>query len=191
MRYFANFQSVDGALMRFDTRVYLSGDPSSVQQQCVGCVVGKNPGSAIPRVQGALEELELDGDKMLLSVGNRFVAAYQVSGKPMPLGAYVQIWNLLYICNKNVREAARTAFSPRPCTTESHDPPFVWFAWGGSHNKLNAFKGRFLNRHYKRAFFYSPDSQAVVERAPAPTEMAKHTQGMPGSPAIAHLAKLL
>jgi hypothetical protein len=57
------------------------GHPSKHDPQesgkCVGAIVGKNPGSAKPTQLGVWGPLNLDGDKMLPSVRNRFVAAYK------------------------------------------------------------------------------------------------------------------
>src|SRR5687768_2305947 len=103
MSYFANFQRCGGALFRLDTRIYLNDhDAPSKHDVRIAAVVAKNPGSAKPRALGRLAPLTLAGDKMLPSVRNRFRAAYSTAKKVSPQGAYVQVWNLFYLCTPNL-----------------------------------------------------------------------------------------
>src|SRR5690606_19045287 len=115
----------------------------SEEGQCVGAIVGKNPGSAKPTRLSVLAELMLDGDKMLPSVRNRFISAYQATNSVIPNNAYVQVWNLFYLCNPLLDEAClsiNTLKSAPLCTSESGVPSVVWFAWGGNDNRLRLFK---------------------------------------------------
>ena len=91
MTYFARFESVADHIFRFDTRIYLGKHNADEDGECVGAIVGKNPGSAKPTQLGVLAPLKLDGDKMLPSVRNRFIAAYQNAGKPIPNNVFIQV----------------------------------------------------------------------------------------------------
>ena len=97
MDYLARFEKVDGELCRFDTRIYLNGYDISKDSNCIGAIVGKNPGSAIPRVLNELVPLELNGDNMLPTVRNRFIDGYRLAKKQIPTNSFVRVWNLFYI----------------------------------------------------------------------------------------------
>lgn len=193
MSYYARFESVDGQLFRFDTRIYLGEHDLAKKSICVGAIVGKNPGSAKPTELGVLAPLALDGDKMLPSVRNRFRAAYQVAGKSIPDNAYVRVWNLFYLCNPALDQACAVvnAMGNSPsCDSEEGDPPVVWFAWGGNDARLNAFKQRYLAGQ-RDSFYYDHRAAKVVGKAPTEEDFAKHPQGMPAKPVVEHLAGFL
>ena len=106
MSYYAQFDLRSNAVFRFDTRIYLNGNPSSrADGICVAAIVGKNPGAASSNTTGVWESLNLTGDKMLPSVRNRFVEAYKRGGKAMPENAFIQVWNLFYLCDKKLSTA--------------------------------------------------------------------------------------
>ncbi|HNQ74926.1 MAG TPA: hypothetical protein PKN95_15170 [Verrucomicrobiota bacterium] len=194
MEYVAKFEKIDGVVCRFDTRIYLGSFHRSERSICVGAIVGKNPGSASPAQLGVLTQLELRGDKMLPTVGNRFRTAYELADKPVPRNAFVRVWNLFYVCDKDLRQAAERASqlgSPPVCSSEQDTVPLVWFGWGGDDAKLNLFKQRFIKRAYPVAFFYDHRVRKVVGHAPTQTDFAKHTQGMPEAPITGHLSRLL
>jgi hypothetical protein len=194
MEYIAKFQNVTGHLLRFDTRIYLDSFAEDEIGVCVGAIVGKNPGSACPLQTDCLSRLELNGDKMLPTVGGLFLRGFRLAGKAVPANAYVRVWNLFYVCNKDLRGALRVASEMKPlptCPSEGEDVPTVWFGWGGDDAGLNPFKFRFLKRRYKNAFFYDHRAKAVTHGSPAATDLAKHTQGMPGLPVVEHLARVL
>jgi len=193
MAYYARFEPVAGHVFRFDTRIYLGKHDANEDGECVGAIVGKNPGSAKPTQLGVLAPLNLDGDKMLPSVRNRFVAAYQNAGKSIPTNAFVQVWNLFYLCNPDLGAACSEISSlvnPPPCPSESKKPTIIWFAWGGNDGYLNSFKQRFLSDQ-KSGFYYNHQSGMIISRAPSVTDFAKHPQGMPAMPIVNHLAGLL
>ena len=85
MEYLARFEEIEGKLFRFDTRIYLNDYNSDNDGKCVGAIIGKNPGSAIPSKLNELVPLELNGDKMLPTVRNRFVDGYKLAKKEIPL----------------------------------------------------------------------------------------------------------
>jgi hypothetical protein len=131
---------------------------------------------------------------MLPSVRNRFVAAYQKSGKTVPENAFVQIWNLFYPCNPCLEEAcfALSSFQNPPlCRSESITPKVLWFAWGDSNSRLNMYKTRFLSRNYPNSFFYDPKIKSIVGCKPTELHFAKHPQGMLASPVVDHLVNVL
>ena len=193
MTYYARFETIDGHLFRFDTRIYLGKHDASQSGQCVGAIVAKNPGSAKPTQLGVLAPLSLDGDKMLPSVRNRFVAAYQQANVPIPDNAFVQVWNLFYLCNPNLDEACSTInhFSNAlVCPSESGAPRAVWFAWGGNDSRLRPFKERFISFPHP-SFYYDHHSGEVIKRVPVAEDFAKHPQGLLTGPIVNHLASLL
>lgn len=194
MEYVARFEKVDGVLCRFDTRIYLGSYNPTKDSVCVGAMVGKNPGSAMPSRLGKLAPLELRGDKMLPTVGNRFTEAFSLADKHVPPNAFVRIWNLFYVCGNDLNQAAKIASQfthPPICDSEQSPVPFVWFGWGGSNATLNPFKQRFIDRSYSPAFFYDHTCRNIVSRAPEQSEFAKHTQGMPAAPIRNYLATVV
>ncbi|MCF8036928.1 MAG: hypothetical protein K9K62_08665 [Desulfobacteraceae bacterium] len=194
MEYVAQFKKYDRHLLRFDTRIYLDSFNPNAESVCVGAIVGKNPGSAVPVELDRLAPLELNGDKVLPSVGNRFVEGYALAGKAIPSNAYVRVWNLFYVCSKNIEEAIEIASTLNPlpvCPSEEEAPPIVWFVWGGSDESLDHFKLRFIQRKFRSAFYYDHHSGHIIDHVPSEIDFAKHTQGMPAAPVYTHLAKLL
>jgi len=195
LSFYARFEKYDDCLLRFDTRVYLNGTPQPQKDgKCVAAVIGKNPGSAKPSNGSEWQALDLDGDKMLPSIRNRFIAAYERANVPIPSLAYVRVLNLFYLCNPTLKEALEATDPPRTCpkcATEQQAYHIAWFAWGGNDAGLNPFKGRFLRLNAERAFFYDWSKREVVPRAPAETDFAKHIQGLRKEPIIEHLANLL
>ena len=174
-----------------DTRVYLQDHATpGVGDTCVAAIVAKNPGSATHSTLGVLALLTIGKDKMLPTVRNRFRSAYHVAGKKIPDGAFVQVWNLFYLCNPSL-SAALSAFSKVPsppiCSSESTPPKIVWFAWGGPHGALNVLKSRFTTAPFSTPFFYDHKTRCVVRRVPTISDFAKHPQGMPGAPIVSFL----
>lgn len=184
-----------------DTKIYLNGSPSSQGDgQCVAAIVGKNPGSASAGVVsagwGSLVE-----DNTLRYIGNRFRNAYQIVKRPIPELAYLQVWNLFYLCGKDLDLAIKSFNSlpktPAPpfCTSETaaHVPPIIWFAWGGHDSRLNDFKARFLSRLPlpKHKFFYDNSKKIVVASVPTASCPARHPQGLPAASVEKHLSAIL
>lgn len=194
MPFFANFRMHEGHQFRLDTRIYLRDDEPHDADMCVAAVIGKNPGSANPTQFGTLSRISLDGDKLLPFVRNRFRNAYERVNIEIPAGAYVRIWNLLYICNPDLRTVVRSIQAlqnPLYCDTENDSPPIVWFAWGPPFPHFQRFKLRFLRRSFYSPFYFDMDSRRVIASAPSQTSRVKHTQGLPAESVEAHLATLL
>ena len=194
MSYYARFETIEGHLFRFDTRIYLGDIKPSNKDICIGAIIGKNPGSAQPLKLNVLAPLQLGKDQMLKSVRNRFLSGFANSNKKTPEHAYIQVWNLFYLCNPNLTEACSTInkiANPPNCQTEENYKNISWFAWGGNNKKLNPFKERFLTRSHKNCFFYDKNTGKIIRRAPSIQDFAKHTQGMPSNPVINYLANVL
>jgi hypothetical protein len=194
MEYLARFEEIDGELFRFDTRLYLSGYDSSKKSKCVGAIVGKNPGSAIPNTLNELVSLELNSDKMLPTVRNRFIDAYKLAEKQIPINSFVRVWNLFYICDPDLDSACQKASSYKKlptCSTESEGVSIVWYGWGGHDQRLNLFKERFIAKEWPHQFFYDHRQSRVKEKQPTIKSFAKHTQGMPSKPVNEHLANII
>ncbi|WP_434151297.1 hypothetical protein ACR2R6_07000 [Methylocaldum gracile subsp. desertum] len=194
MEFIAQFKKLDGHLLRFDTRIYLDSFNPDAESECVGAIIGKNPGSAVPVELDRLMPLALNGDKMLPTVGNRFVEGYALARKAIPSNAYVRVWNLFYVCSKDLGEAIEIASTLNPlpvCPSERESVPVAWFGWGGNDEPLNKFKERFLRRKFRNVFYYDHHSGHVVDQIPSASAFAKHTQGMPAAPVAAHLAQIL
>lgn len=193
--YFARFQKVGNDWIRHDTRIYLSDfTGTSLQGNCLGAIIGKNPGSA----QAAVPEwgaLELSGDKMLPNVRNILLEAFDHAGKKPPVDSFVQVLNLFYICGSDLVTATKALAkhkSAYPDPSEFRSFPFVWFAWGKGSRVLDPLKTRFVAMHKNdNAFFYCPQTATVVPRPPKRTELAKHTQGLPHAPLVSYLATRL
>jgi hypothetical protein len=194
MHYFARFEMIDGHLFRFDTRIYLGGYENHEQGMCVGAIVGKNPGSALPEKLSELVPLNLNRDKMLPYVRNCFLDGYKKAGRILPTNAFVRVWNLFYICNPVFADACAVAgnleFNPI-CPSENEAADIVWFAWGKDIGSLSCLKERFLSRSVMNGFFYNKATRSMVPRMPAVNEFAKHPQGMPRDPIVTHLAGIL
>jgi len=195
MSYYAQFDLHSNAVFRFDTRIYLNGNPVSRSDGiCVAAIVAKNPGSASAVTMGEWQPLNLSGDKMLSNVRNIFIKACELAGKAISKGAFVQVWNLFYLCDKNLSSALKAIeeiSSPLECPSENHVSPIVWFAWGGDDKNLNRFKKRFLNRQFSHAFFFDHKIKKICANSPTAINFAEHTQGLPAQPVIKHLANIL
>ena len=192
--FFAQFRQMGNIWIRHDTRIYLSDfNDTRPAGRCLGAIVGKNPGSA----KAASEDwgtLRLDGDKMLPNVRNILVQAFARAGKTPPPDAYFQVLNLFYLCGQDLAEATAALAAENNAhadPAESGSFPIVWFAWGGPSRQLDSLKDRFLSRQFAHAFYYSPVSGSVVTSIPSKTVLAKHPQGLPHEPLIAHFAALL
>jgi len=192
--YLAKFEEIRGSLFRFDTRIYINGYDSRVVSNCVGAIVAKNPGSAIPTSLNELVPLELNGDKMLPTVRKRFIDGYQLAGKHLRPNSFIRVWNLFYICDPDLNSACKKAacYQELPtCKSEHDETPLVWYGWGGYDPSLNDYKERFIKRSWPSEFFYDHKSTCIKTHAPTLTSHARHTQGMPSKPVGEHLACIL
>ncbi len=181
--FWAEFLELGNDTFRFDTRIYLhpikrikNGD------HCIGAVVGKNPGSAKSTAVGTgIKAIELDGDKLLPTVRNIIIKAYNESGIHIPERGYVQVLNLFYLCNPNLDKAISEVENN---TNAKNDPaenlsfPWVWYVWGSKSEILNAYKGRFSSLKSNNHFYYDKELSKVVSKPATERSFAKHTQGL-------------
>jgi hypothetical protein len=148
--FWARFKEVGDNMFRYDTRIYLNeiSEPQS-DDLCIGAVIGKNPGSAKPSADRThLQAISLDGDKMLPTIKNILVAAHHEAALEIGKRDYVQVLNLFYLCNADLKAATRAikdASDLDVCPSEDKVFPWVWYVWGGSKKTLNGFKERFTN----------------------------------------------
>jgi len=194
MEYLARFEQIEGEIFRFDTRIYLNGYDSTQASNCIGAIVGKNPGSASPSALNKLLPIELGDDKMLKVVGNRFHDGYSLAKKKIPTNAFVQVWNLFYLCDPDLNSACSkiSRLNRTPiCSTENSDVPLLWYGWGGSDKRLNEYKDRFITREWRHQFFYDHHGSKININKPTIESFAKHTQGMPKEPVNDHLASVV
>jgi hypothetical protein len=195
MSYYAHFERHEGHLFRLDTHVYLNGVPSDPSAGvCVGGFVGINPGSAKAAKEPGWHQLEQGRDQVLPRIYKRFRAAYDLAHIEVPVLAYVRVWNLFYLREPDCDQAIRTIRSLKethPCDSEKWGAPIIWFGWGAPIQKLNDFKGRFLNIPCQHAFFCRARTGDVVDRIPKSNELAYHPLFLKAAPVVAHLATLL
>lgn len=194
MAYYARFSALGTELFRFDTRVYLQGGNPSEESECVGAVVGMNPGSARPKCLDRHHELDLGRDKMLPYVRNRFNSAFRLAGMAPPRGAYVQILNVFYLCNANSRDAIdriSNLIEAPTCSAELQRFPIAWYAWGAEEEAIAPLKARFLERCDGASIYMQRDRKSFRRNVPRPMEFAKHPRCMPAAPVEMELAQHL
>ena len=143
MDYYAQFKTGDFTF-RLNTRIYLSicGKPNEDDKECIAAVVLMNPGSARPQPgseRTGWEPLILDRDSTLPTICGLFWDAYAKASKPIPKNAFIQVWNLFYLCDPKAGPAFRKfkkVPDPPWCRSEEKcKPKLVWFAWGKCKSK--------------------------------------------------------
>ncbi len=106
----------------------------------------------------------------------------------------MQVLNLFYLCEPNlnlaINEAKEKAIQGI-CETEKEIFPFVWFAWGGSNNFLNSYKGRFTSIKTSLPFYYDFGDNKITEETPKVNSSVKHTQGLQHNLVVPYIATLL
>jgi hypothetical protein len=181
--YWAKFEMRNNHLFRFDTRVYLKSivEPSN-EDLCVGAVVGKNPGSAFPYGnKSSIQEVDLNKDQLLPNIKSIFGKAYRRANKPIPDNSYVQVLNLIYVCDINPAEAIKKLeIHPNViiCDTERNTFPFIWYVWGGDNRRLNFYKPRIHKIKSDRQFYFNTNTHKVINAPPRINDAARHTQGL-------------
>lgn len=182
--YWARFITKGQDTFRLDTRIYLNEIKKiSVEDVCIGAVVGKNPGSAIPigKITGDFQTIDLKGDNLLPNVKKIFLKAYTYAKKPVKQNSYIQVLNLMYICDKDLNSAIKKIKEyedPMHCETEGKSFPFLWYLWGNEKKGLNIYKKRFNNLKVNKHFYYHTKEEKIVDTAPGIKEPARHTQGL-------------
>jgi hypothetical protein len=194
--YWATFRTIAGQRLRFDTRIYLNPQTApSEDDQVLGCIIGKNPGSAAPARRGRdLQAILLDGDKFLPTVLSILRKSYDAASQQAPQNAYIQVLNLFYLCDRDLANAKRALTATRKlrlCECEELSYPWAWFAWGGPDPALDPLKARFQSLRAEQNFFFDGRAQQVTPRPPHVQELAKHTQGLPQKRLVQFLAETM
>jgi len=174
MAYYAQFKTVGDHTFRLNTRIYLSvcNEPNEDDKECIAAVVLMNPGSAKPGSERTdWAPLILDGDKTLPMIHGLFWDAYAKASKPIPENAFIQVWNLFYLCDPKAGPAFRKfkkVSDPPWCRSEEEcRPKLVWFAWGKCKSKapseikrFNCLKKRFRLEAPEKSFYYGHHGSA-------------------------------
>lgn len=195
--YWGKFELRNKDLFRLDTRIYLKPilKPSS-NDLCIGAVVGKNPGSAKPSDHNStsLQKIELDKDKLLSNIRSILIKAYQMAKEPIPENSYVQMLNLLYVCDIKPEQAIKKVEKHNHliiCDTEEHTFPFLWYVWGSSNKKLNFYKPRIFNIKSDMHFYLNTNTNEVINTPPQIDDAARHTQGLKHDLIVPFISKIL
>lgn len=195
--YWAKFKKVANDVFRYDTRVYLNPINSPGEDDiCIGAIVGKNPGSAAATCldKTNLQNINLDGDNLLPNIKSIFLKAYGKSNMPIDENAYIQVLNLMYICDKDLDQAIKKIEghkNPTICLSEEKDFPFVWYVWGNEKGKLNSYKKRFGELNTDIHFFLNTETKEVISRIPTEKEPARHPQGMKHDLVTPYISEIL
>ncbi|WP_127023552.1 hypothetical protein [Flagellimonas beolgyonensis] len=190
--YWAKFKNIDNQLYRFDTRIYLQNVDEVLESDiCIGAIVGKNPGSAIPidMNKERFSEITLNNDKLLPTIRNLLLkSCNQTTGR-----IYIQVLNLFYLCNPDLNEAIKNLennMNPETCYSEKNKFPWIWFVWGGHHEKLSIHKSRFKTVKSNRFFYLNNKTKKIEEGFPSDWVCARHTQGLKHDLVLPYLKSL-
>lgn len=181
--YWAEFKQIGNDIFRFDTRIYLEPiDAIGENDCCIGAVVGKNPGSAVSSAIGkGIQEIKLNGDKLLPNVRSIVKKSYKVAMETPPVRGYIQVLNLFYLCDPNLEQAKlkfKQCNKVEYCPTENQHFPWVWYLWGDSDIELNPHKRRFDTLDTTNHFYYDNKELGITLAKPSETVLARHTQGL-------------
>lgn len=194
--YWAQFETIKGEFFRFDTRIYLNEvkKPNN-NDVCIGAIVGKNPGSAAPFNNGTqLQQVKLKGDRLLPTVRNIVLKAYDSVGVNVPDKSYIQVLNLFYICEPDLYKAIKKINNyknAKICVSELNEFLWIWYVWGGKSARLDNFKKRFGEIKAVNHFYFDKHSDSVITEPPSKDAFAKHTQGLKHDSIVPHISKLL
>lgn len=194
--YWAKFENINKDIFRFDTRIYLNSiDKPTDDDICIGAIVGKNPGSAKPRDVGkGILPINLDNDKLLPTVRSIVCKSYKSAGVQLPKRGYIQVLNLFYLCNPDLRQAISSISkntNAKYCLSEKRAFPWVWYVWGGESESLNAFKLRFAAINTNNHLYYDKSIRRVVNKPASTSAFAKHTQGLKHDLIVPYISKLI
>lgn len=194
--YWATFKRNNDNFYRYDTRIYFEPiNQIEYNDICIGAVVGKNPGSALPvnLIENVPCEINLSNDKLLPTLKNIFAKANPSLGGRQ----YVQVLNLFYLCNPNLNDAIRDYKKNNDgpfkisCHSENKNFKWLWFLWGGKNNQLTDMKSRFREVKTEKYFFLNNADKKIHEEFPDNNICAKHTQGMSHDLVIPYLKEIL
>jgi hypothetical protein len=140
------------------------------------------------------QKIELDTDKFLRSIYSIFKQAYQRANKPVPESSYIQVLNLLYVCDIKPEQAIKKIKKhdhPLICDTEERAFPFLWYLWGSSHKKLNDYKPRIFKIQSDMHLYLDTHTKEVIHTPPELHSAAKHTQGLKHDLIVPFISKIL
>jgi hypothetical protein len=149
------------------------------EDECLGAVVCKNPGSAsAPCGLQPINPPDVTLQNIKSFVGAAYLGKY---GSQPATNKYVQVLNLFYLREQDLDTAIRRQ-KLLPYHRDSAEErtggfPWIWFAWGDDHEYLNQFKTIFSNKTTKPVFLNKKISRCE-RRVPCQTDFAKHPQGM-------------
>ena len=195
--YWARFEEVDSNMFRLDTRIYLkSVDKPSDKDICIGALAGKNPGSAIPKIKNNadIQPIDLHGDKLLPTVRSIFLKAYKHANKTVKANSYIQMLNIMYICDKDLSSAINKFSACKTkliCDTEKKSFDFLWYVWGNSDDNLNEFKKRFSNINVEKHFYFNTKENKIIDHSPTSNDPARHTQGLSHDLVVPFISQIL
>lgn len=194
--YWAQFKLVNNHLFRFDTRVYLSDVAScSYDDPIVGAIVAKNPGSSRPSdpTSANLQVVSLNGGRLLPTVRGVVAKSYLRARKTWPSRAYIQVFNLFYLCDMQAKRALRAQLllTHLKCKNESKSTPWLWYAWGRMGNKVPDLAARFADLQSANRFYFDKETCEMHFGHPSDDAFPKHPQGCRQDPIVEHISKLI
>lgn len=195
--YWAQFKTRNKRLWRFDTRIYLHNvDECNNDDILLGAIVAKNPGTALPLLDGGrgLQPINLGADDLLPKVKSVVTRAHAAAKLDLPLRGFIQVLNLFYLREPVYSTALAVIRRCRThcfCASETASFPWIWYAWGGAAADLPDLAARFRTLKTKNHFCHDKLADRVVAAPPAPGSWARHTQGLHLAPLTAHLTKVL
>ena len=194
--FWAEFKKLGNNIFRFDTRIYLAPiDGIKDSDNCIGAIVGKNPGSAKTSIIGkGMQPVALDGDKLLPTVCNIVCRAFDMAEIKISQRDYIQVLNLFYLCSPDLEQAISDLEQnkyARNCLTEQKEFLWIWYAWGGDSAPLNPYKARFSKLRSDRHFYLDQRTGKVVSEIPTNSSFAKHTQGLKQKLIIPYISDIL
>ena len=195
-QFWAEFKKLGNNIFRFDTRIYLDPiDEIKDSDNCIGAIVGRNPGSAKAGIIGkGMQPIAPDGDKLLPIVRNIVCQAFDMAEIKIPQRGYIQVLNLFYLCGPDLKEAISDLEQneyARNCLTEQKEFPWIWYVWGGESKSLNPYKARSLKLKSNQHFYLNQRIGKVMSEIPTNSSFAKHAQGLKRDLVIPYLSDIL
>jgi len=197
--YWAQFENRNGAMFRFDTRIYLQPIEKPLSTDvCIGAFIGKNPGSAQPTDHNVstLQRIQLGNDRFLPTIRNIMIKAYKAAGREIIPHSYIQVLNLFYLCDPLFSQARRRiqGFLPNhpiDCS-ENNEFTFVFYTWGGPNDGFNCYKNRFIkNIHTNNHIWFDYIANETKTTKPTEIDFVKHIQGLPHSKIVSQIAAII
>jgi len=196
--YWACFKNIHGKIFRFDTRIYIQSiDKPSDKDECIGAVIGMNPGSAKPRdiKNKKIQEIIIGKDKTLPNIKSIFLKAYKKTNLNI-MHKYIQVLNLFYLCNEDaeiaIKQMSKYKSEQYICHSEKNKFNFIFYAWGLK-NGINDYKKRFLERKdiTENYIWFDKNKEKIMTVIPNEYDNVKHPIGLPHEKIILPIKDLL